>query len=111
MNQREGFMKGNDTLTQVFPCEFVCTTHRGLDLHGSVCILESVVGVLIAQGRGTDIGHHDSAAVPTEGILQKTCQFTVTVRYIARLTLGAGAGDVYTMLIMTTKTNTYEKSA
>ena len=37
-------------------CVSVCTMYLSLDLFGPVCILESVVGVLIAQSRGTEEG-------------------------------------------------------
>ena len=37
-------------------CVSVCTTYLSLDLFGPVCILESVVGVLVAQSRGTEGG-------------------------------------------------------
>ena len=37
-------------------CVSVCTMYLSLDLFGPVCILESVVGVLVAQSRGTEGG-------------------------------------------------------
>jgi hypothetical protein len=54
---------------------------RGLesDVLRSVGIAQGVVGVLVAQAAGTDVGDHDSPAVPLEGVLEHACQFGVTI--------------------------------
>ena len=62
-------------------------SHLGLDLFCSVSILESVVGVLVAEARRTYIGDHHRATVTTQGVLQETSQLAVAIRDMDCLTL------------------------
>ena len=45
----------------------------------SVCIFESVLGLLIAVAGWTDVSYHDSETVATESIFQESGEFAVSV--------------------------------
>ena len=67
----EALLSDKLDITQVCVCASVCPSvclYLSLDLFGAVCILESVVGVLVAQTRQTEgrgVGYHNQSAVMT----------------------------------------------